>query len=210
MLTYQHEYSVVGPVTEKEEAAAVVTVNRPQQQSYADERRMRMLLYRWQATRDQKPFLLAVLYYTFPNAHPSLCCWAVGRVVLLADEADRILDSFDATPHSFSKFTGIRFVKVNASNAEELMIGADCHYVGGMSVRSIVFDVADHKLKPLLSVDTIVLADLYTDNEEIHTLTLGERRTRLVNGTRFFSSGKCPSPMESTSTSRSRARFPIR
>jgi hypothetical protein len=84
-------------------------------------------------------------------------------VLLVSNAADHIFDKFDKMPYAFSEFTSIRFLDVNGSGVEKLMIGADFSFLGpAVGVDSAVFDLADHRLTPLFSTNTVVLdeADL--------------------------------------------------
>jgi len=179
------EYEVIGPIATAEEAAA--TDIRPAKEQWAsDKRRLRMRLYRWNRTDDQQsPLHLAVLNYTFTDVIAARCCHAMGRLVLLSSAVDRVLDSFEVKPHAFSIFTSIRFIDVG-SRGEKLMIGADYSGVSSIGVQSVVFEILNNKVNPILSVDTIVLYEAELKKADVHTLTFDGHRTLLENGEQFF------------------------
>jgi len=104
---------------------------------------------------------------------------------LLSNTADRILDAFDKVPNEFTMFTAVKFLDVDGTGAEKLMIGADTAGAGFIGVDSAVFDVSKQKLTPLLSVATMVLYKAEIENIDIHTLTLDERQTIRSGGKRF-------------------------
>jgi hypothetical protein len=170
-------YRVVGVPSKDEEGPSSIITSPTQ--AFADERRLRMKLYRWLASGRQ-PVLLAVVNYTFPKANPPHCCWAAGKLVLLTSTGDQILDSFDTMPNAFSKFTALRFIDIDASGAEKFVISADCGYAGVYGVKSAVFEVQNQKLNALSSVTTMI------DGHSVYAVDLDELRTRQANGKRFF------------------------
>jgi len=181
---FEHYYEVVGPVaTEEEEPASDITdLNK----GFSDKRQVRMEVYRWKAPRDGEPLLAAVLDYSFAGANPARCCRAIGKVFLLSNAADRLLDSFDKMPNDFSMFTSVQFVDVDGSGTEKLLISADASGVAYLGVKSALFDLAKHRLTPLISVDTLVFYEEELENVTINTLTLDERQTIRSRGKRIF------------------------
>jgi hypothetical protein len=176
------DFTVVGPVSKEEEGPAS---DLRDYQHRSDQRYVRMEVFRWSSSTGE-PFLVAVLNYTFRNANPPRCCRALGRIVLLSNDAGRVLDSFDKVPYAFTMFTSLQFLNVNISGSEKLMIGADFSGAGTVGINSAVFEVSHEKLNPVLSVTTMVLSEADVEDSDIHTLTLDEQRTLLTNGKEFF------------------------
>ena len=175
-------YKVIGPVAEREEGPAsnITDPIRPP----SNQRRVQMHLYRWER-RDLEPLLVAVLSYSFLDANPPRCCRALGEVVLLSSEADRILDVLDKVPYAFTMFTDVRFLPGGSTSGELLMISADYSGVATVGVSSLILEVAENRLKPLISVPTVVQYEAELENADVHTLTFDERRTHLAGGDRF-------------------------
>jgi hypothetical protein len=177
------EYDVVGPVAKDEEDSAD-DITDPKR-TPSNERKVRMEVYRWSAGPSGGRFLVAVLSYKFLNANPPRCCNGLGKIVLLSDNADRVLDTIDKMPYAFTMFTSVQFLKIGGTEAEKLMIGADFSGVGTIGINSAVFDVVKEKLNPLLSLTTMVLAEADIEELDIRTLEVDERRT-LADGKHFF------------------------
>ena len=176
------EFSVVGPVSKEEKDSAS---DLRDYQHRSDQRYVRMAVFRWRASTGE-PFLVAVLNYSFRNANPPRCCRALGRIVLLSNNAGRVLDSFEKVPYAFTMFTSLQFLKVDVSGSEKLMIGADFSGVGTVGINSAVFEVSHQKLAQVLAVTTMVLYEAEIEAPDIHTLTLDEQRTLLAHGKEFF------------------------
>jgi hypothetical protein len=181
-LQCDHEYDVVGPLAKNEEQLAS-DITHPEH-SASDKRQLRMQLYHWRV-EDGEPLLVAVLSYSFPDANPPRCCRAEGRILLLSSTADRILSALDKVPYAFTMFTSIRFLDVQGTGAEQMMIAADFSGVGTIGIDSVVFIVSDERLKPLISLTTMLLSETDTENLDIHTLTLDDHQTLLAQGKRF-------------------------
>ncbi len=198
------EYDVVGPVAKDEEGSAgdITNPRRP----VSEDRKVRMEIYRWSTGPNGGRFLVAVLSYEFLNANPPRCCRGLGKIVLLPDNADRVLDTIDKMPYAFTMFTSVQFLKVGGTGGEKLMIGADFSGVGTIGINSAVFDVSHQKLTPQLSLTTMVLAEADLDALDIYTMTLDEPRTLLADGKRFvftkktYASGKQVLTMPRTET----------
>jgi hypothetical protein len=182
---FQHEYAVVGPVAKEEEEPAS-DITRFPEHWMSDKRRVLMEVFRWKPPRDGEPLLVAVLSYSFPTANPARCCRAKGKVILLSTAADRILDRIEKVPYAFTTFTSVRFLDMDGSGAEKLMIGADTSGMGSIGVDSAVFDLSNRKLDPLLAVNTLVFYEADIEDLDIHTLTLDEPQTIRSSGKRFF------------------------
>ncbi len=144
-----------------------------------------MELFRWTASAGQM-YVVAILSYTFANANPPRCCTTLGKVLLMSESANRILDVLAKTPYAFTTFTSIRFIHTNATVSEKLMIGYDYSGVGSVGISSIVLDADGGKLKPLIDVDTMVLYEAELENANVHTLTFDERRTVGARSQRLF------------------------
>lgn len=181
----EYEYEVVGPVAKQEEEAAL-DIGRLPERSLSDNRHVWMQLYRWNPTNGDEPLLVAVLDYSFANATPPRCCRALGKILVLPAAVDRIFDMFDKVPYAFTSFTSVRFVDVDGSGTEKLVIGADTSGAASIGVSSAVFDLSNHKVTPLLSINTVVLSEMDLDDLDIHSLTLDLRQTIIAKGQRFF------------------------
>jgi hypothetical protein len=182
-LEHGAEYDVVGPVAKDEEDSAS-DITDPKR-SASQERKIRMEAYRWNTGPNGGRFLVAVLSYEFVNANPPRCCHGLGKIVLLSDNADRVLDTIDKMPYAFTMFTSVQFLKGGGTGAEKLMIGADFSGVGTIGINSAIFDVVKEKLNPLLSLTTMVLAEADIEDLDIRTLEVDERRTP-ADGKHFF------------------------
>lgn len=183
-LLHGRQYSVVGPVSQDEEDSSIDIVHP--QRSASDERRLHIEVYRWTIDEKGNELLVAFLSYTFANANPPRCCTTVGKMVLLSDNAERVLDTLDKMPYAFTMFTSIQFLKVDATVSEMLLVGADFSGVGTIGINSAVFNVKHQRLNPLLWLTTMVLSEADIDDLDVHTMTLDARRTVLANGKRFF------------------------
>ena len=161
-------------------------IQRLPEQRLSDKRRVKIQLYRWKPANDDDALLVAIMDYSFPDANPARCCRGAGRILLLPISADRILDRFDKVPYGFTMFTSVRFVDVDGSGTEKLMVGADTSGAGLIGVNSAIFDLSNQKLTPIFSVDTVALYDADLDDLDIHSLTLDERETIRAKGQRFF------------------------
>jgi len=173
-----HEYDIVGPLAKSEQLAAsdIRGSNRPP----SDKRQVEMQLNHWRTAEGE--FLVAVLRYSILGANPPRCCLSIGQVLLLSNRGDRILDVFEKAPHAFTTFTSVRFIRVDNTNAERLMISADFSGAGTTGISSIVFDVSHQKLMPLIAVTTMIL---YQD-EYVYTQSLDVKRTKLAAGKRYY------------------------
>jgi len=143
-----------------------------------------MVLYRWKTGADGGQLLVAVLIYLFSMANPPHCCRAIGKVLLLSATGDRILDVLDKVPYAFTMFTSVRFLQVDETGSEKLMIGADFAYVATIGVSSAVLDVLGQKLTPLISATTMIQNE--GEEPDVHTLTLDERQTLAAKGKRYY------------------------
>jgi hypothetical protein len=181
----EYEYEVIGLVAKEEEEPAI-DIRRLPERWLSDKRHVSMQLYRWNPANNGEALLVAVMDYSFPDANPARCCRAVGKILLLPIAADHIFDKFDKVPYAFTTFTSVRFVDVDGSGTEKLMVGADTSGVASTGVSSAVFDLSSHKLTPLLSIDTVVLYEADLNDLDIHNLTLDERGTIGTKGLRFF------------------------
>ena len=178
-----HEFQVVAPASKAEEGAASdVTGNLGY---HSDKRIVRMGLFRWTASAGQT-YLVAVLSYSFANANPPHCCSTLAKVLLVSENADRVLDVLGKAPNAFTTFTSIRFIHTDTTKAEKLMIGYDYSGAGSTGISSIVLDVEGQKLRSLIDVDTLVLYEAELENADVHRLTFDERRTIAARGRRFF------------------------
>jgi hypothetical protein len=177
------EFSTIGPVSKEERGPAS---DLGDYQHMSNQRYVRMEVFRWRASTDGQPFLLAVLSYTFRNSNPPLCCRALGKIVLLSNNANRVLDSFNKVPNAFTMFTSLDFIKVSGTGYEKLMIGVDFSGVGTIGINSAIFEVSQRKLRPLLSLTTMVLNEADIEALDIRTLKFDEHRTFLANGKEFF------------------------
>ncbi len=177
------DYEVVGPVAKNEEnfATDITDFDRPP----SNKRRVQMRLYRWKVVSGE-PLLVAVLRYSFPNANPSRCCRAIGKVLLLSSTADRILDVLDKVPNAFTMFTEIRFLPQVGTSPEAFMIAADYSGAATLGVNSVILDASDGHLNPLMSVDTVVLYEADLENADVHTLTLDQYPRPVAGERRFF------------------------
>ncbi len=110
-----------------------------------------MELYSWKSSGADENLLIAVLGYSYATANPARCRRALAKVLLLSNAADRILDSFDKMPNAFTMFTSIKFLDVDGSGAEKMMIGADTAGAGFIGVNSGVFGVSSESCITLTS-----------------------------------------------------------
>jgi len=177
------DYEIIASVAknEKDFASDITDFKHPP----SNRRQLQMRLYKWKA-KDGEPLLVAVLRYSFLNANPPRCCRAIGKVLLLSSTADRILDVLDKVTYAFTIFTEIRFLPHGDTRPEILMIVADYSGVASVGVSSVILDASGGHLKPLMSVDTVVLYEAELENADVHTLTFDERRTLVTGERRFF------------------------
>ena len=175
-------YEVFGPPKKEEEdpASDILREHGPSQT-----RQVHMKVFRWSPPGGSRPMLVAILSYQFRGANPPRCCSTIGKVLLLSNAAERIVDSFDSMPWGFSTFTEVRFLN-DGSGSEKLMIGVDASGAATLLVDSAIFDLSKQKLTPVLSVQTMVLYEAELENIDVHALTLDETRTRSAKGTRYF------------------------
>jgi hypothetical protein len=145
-----------------------------------------MQVYRRKPTREGEAILVAVLSYSFPDANPARCCRAIGKVLLISNTEDRLLDKFDKVPCAFTMFTSVRFLDIDGSGAEKLMVDADTSGVASIGVSSAVFDLSNYNLNSILSIDTMVFYEADLEDLDIHTLALDERQTVHSQGRWFF------------------------
>ena len=129
--------------------------------------------------------LVAILSYSFRGANPARCCRAIGKVLLLSNGGERVVDTFGGMPWAFSAFMDVRFLN-DGSGTEKLMVGVDTYGPATLIVDSAIFDLSKGRLTPVLSVQTMVLYEQELENIDVHTLTLDEGRTTSAKGTRFY------------------------
>jgi hypothetical protein len=185
-LEQEQEYDVVGPVAKDEEPAAENDPTRSPGKQFADRRRVRFLLYRWHSKNNDQPSLLAVINYLFPDASPARCCRAVGKVMLLSDSGDRIIAVLDRMPNAFTTFAAVKFVDAGSSGTEELVLGMDFAGAGTVGVNTAIFDLSGQRISPLGWLTSAVYYGLETKGEELYTMTLDERQTRLSKDRRIW------------------------
>jgi hypothetical protein len=118
--------------------------------SLSDKRRVWMRVYGWRSSNDER-LLVTVVSDVFQDANPPRC-----------------------------GFTNIQFVRVDRSGAEELMLAGDYSGLSTIGVRSVILAISNQRLKPVMSVPTMVLYEAELENADVHTLTLDDRRTLLV------------------------------
>jgi hypothetical protein len=82
-------------------------------------------------------------------------------------------------------FTDIRFLQ-GGTGSEKLMIAADYYGAASLRVRSVILDVLDNHLNPLMSVSTVVLYEAELENADVHTLTLDAHKTLVTGDKRFY------------------------
>jgi len=143
-----------------------------------------MRLYRWKGASDSK--LVAVLSYSFPNANPPRCCRALGKVVLFSSKLDSVLDTFEKVPYAFTTFTSVRFLDVDGTGNEKLIIAGDLSGVATIGIDWAVFDLSQRKLIPVISVTSVILYEADLDEADVHTLTLDERQTLASKGKKYY------------------------
>jgi len=177
----EQEYDVVAPPDEQEEPAASITLDRS-----SDERRVRLLLYRWRPADGGQASLVAVLHYVFVDANPSRCCRALGKVMLLSASGERVEAKVTEMPNAFTRFTSVRFLDPGRPNPEDLLVSVDFSGAGVVGVNTAILGLTNQRITPLGWLTTAVYDGLEKENEEMYVMTLDEQKTRLSKGKRFW------------------------
>jgi len=112
--------------------------------------------------------------------NPPNCCQAIGRVLLLSANGERVVDSFDAMPHAFRMFTSVEFVDVGDSGMEKLFLAADYSSPGEIGINLKVFDVSGLKIRPVLEIGSA------SSWPEEYSLTFDQKETMAAKGKRFW------------------------
>jgi hypothetical protein len=180
-LKSERVYDVVGAVTDHVERDAATDVTDPETPS--NKRAVRLLLYRWRPEKDDTPSLIGILHYAFHNRQPALCCQAIGKVLLLSDDGNRLLECVARMPPDFTIFTSIRFLDLKGDGSEALLISADFSGPGNVGVDTVSLTVSHQKLRALFWTTTALQSAI---GGGMFTMALDENRTRLDKGRKYW------------------------
>jgi len=174
----EHLYEIVAPATKAEEdpAGDVAEPEKP----LSTTRLVRLQVYRQRSQDGREPLLVAIVNYWFRPANPPNCCQAIGKVLLLSANGDRLLDSFDNMPNAFTMFTSITFLDIDGGGLEKLFLAADYSSPGEVGINLKVFDVSGLKIRPLLAIASA------SSWREKSVLAFDQQETMAAKGKRFW------------------------
>ena len=176
-LKNERPYEVVAPASKFEEDPAS-DVAEPEK-GLSNRRVVRLKVYEVHRQNGGASFLVSILNYGFLGAHPPNCCQSIGLVLLLPVSGDRVLDRFDEMPHAFRMFTSIRFLDVDGSGMEKLLISTDYSSPGEVGITFRVLDVFRERIHLLLDIP------LASSWPQKYVLTLNESETIAAYGKHF-------------------------
>lgn len=177
-LKNERPYEVVAPASRFEEDPAS-DVAEPEK-GLSNRRLVRLKIYEVHGKSGGAAFLVSILNYRFLGANPPDCCQSIGRVLVLPLSGDRVLDSFDEMPHAFRMFTSIRFLDVDGSGMEKLLISTDYSSPGEVGITFMVLDLFHERTRLLLDIP------LASSWPEKYLLTLNDSETISAHGKQFL------------------------